>query len=924
MFPDLSAGAQLAPTKYGPAIVIGLGKAGEIALRQWLDELAEDPAGPQQGLRVMLITRSAPGGLPESNVKARLLHLEPSKTLPLGGRSSLPANVRSEACLRFRQAANYHQFTDWLGDCILSLRSDIRIFIIGSLAEQEIGILGDLLQIVRILPDSPGKRSPYTSVTALLSLDPAGTEKIPAQDIYASLREIGRFSYNGPHVFETSFSLPSLRWDAALLDQIFLIENRAGATTGFLEGIPYERGGGQAIAEFLFTMTHPAARPLWQDLSDELYQDAGGLHQTTHKLFVHSFGAASLYVPISILQTYIASRLAMAAIYGERPDVPEGLLARKKTSSEPAVNARMLGQRWLLTGPCQHPIFDWLLKAQDPAYFRRLPSLAPELESAFKAQLAHGLASFLNDPAGSDLDTALLTLEYLKTRLDQIDGWFKAAPTQNPDNLNRLTLQGFLNNWRLTIKHLSGSLSAWQKVLARRDGNQAGPDATAPNWRNQSETGLNNPASEGDKSGNIWESLQAIRKAAESDLQERARDQIYRPVTADKNNDLAEAELYYEDSIRPELSRYIKESNTNFTRVRERVEWWINLAPGRQPELLLLCWPADYSVRPGMEPSSDTCFTPANAAAVGQALMQISRTQVKGSADTLAGAWFENRLRTTVGFLKRASNAYLAFDEDLAFQLPNAASRNSYLLARDLTISHEHLEAIFPTASLKARKPLGDGEKTRLTALTFRLNIPVETIFSLEALGNEYINKAYQSLHLFRQESNSTVYEKRIWEICRERVWLPPECGINLVDQQLVTLFWQALIAGLVEIRRDQKRQNPQWTLDAISHQFPEMRLESPDLKAAFKYFVLESPFDPKLNEKPVSPFHSLKRSEFLAQLQAAIKERIRQPGYEQQRENIRKNVLEKWQAPAQQDWLEKAFSYLLKVEFDEPVWKGW
>jgi hypothetical protein len=925
VFPDLSAGAQLMPDKYGPAIIIGLGKAGEIVLRQWLEELAQDPAGPQRGLHFLLITHSLPELLPENIVKTRILQLDTSKTLPFTVRAPLPASLRSDSCLRFRQAANYRQFTSWLGDCLLSHRSEIRVFVVGSLAEREIGVMGDILQILRIMPESPGKSSVYANITALLSLDPVGIERIPPQDVFTALREIGRFTYNGPHIFDNDFNLHSIRWDAALLDHLFLLENRVGSSVGFFEGTPFDRGLGQAFAEFLFTMTHPASRSFWQDLADELYQDAGHLHHNTHRIFVNTFGAATLYVPVSEIQIYIASRLSLAAIYGERPDIPEGLLARKASLVDNQANAKLLGQRWLLTGPCKHNLFEWLLNANSPGYFRLLPALAPELDAVFQAQLSHGLVGFLNDPAGSDLETARLALEYLQSRLDQIDQWFKSAPAQNPDNLDRLTLQGFLDNWQKTIKHLIDSINAWLLTLVRPAEDNQGPVFPSTNWRIQTPSSdVNDSDLEQENKIGVWALLQETRKAAEKDLQARARDQIYRPVTADQTDDLAEAELYYVDTIRPELSRYIKESNPNFTRVRERVEWWINLVPGRLPDLLLICWPVDYSVRPGMEPPSEACFTPATATAFGKALLQVSRAQVKGRADDLVGPWFEKRLETTIEFLRRAAEAYLTFDEDIALPLPNAASRNSYLFARDLTISQKHLDNVFPFTAVKTKKPLGDGEKTRLTALTFRLNIPIEAIISCEPLLRDYHNKAYQSLHLFRQEANSTVYEKRIWEIDRERLILPPQCGISLYDQQLVTLFWQALIAGLVNIQRDQKRQNPQWTMDAIPGQFDELRLESPDLVSAFKCFVLEKPYDSKLNEKPSSPFYSQKRSGYLAQLQAVIKDRMHQPDYSERRAQFSKTIITKWQDACEQDSLEKAFLYLLKVEFDGPVWKDW
>ena len=949
-FADLSAGTQSAAGKYGPAIVIGLGKAGEVVLRQWIEKLAQDPAGPQSGLRVILISDnpiSSP--LPNHIIRARVVELGPVNT-PAGLDLRKPTQVtpRVEMYNRFKQVSNYKPFRDWLGETLLDLHGNVQVFIIGSLAEPVIGTIGGLLQILRAYPESQGRVSPYANVIALLSLAAADNRTIPQAEIFAVQREIGRFTFAGPHCSDSTFGTDTTV-QSALLDHLFLVENYCSALQNGFTGLPFEFGMGQSLAELLLALTHPSGRPLWQFLADELRMKAGQVRESSHEAVAHSFGIATLDIPVTEVQAYISARLAHAAIYGERPGVPEGLINQRAPGLEAGADTAVLVRRWLLNGPYHHRLFEWLLNASAPAHFTNLPVYLTETDfvALFRAQISVGLVGFLNDPAVSDLAQAGRALEVFKDHLDQVEKWFMAARGQNQSSRERFAFQADLNGWRETLLYFITALKAWQKALFHQNQAEApSPAEQAPaslsDWRSQFQPAGGTPLARPEKpaeSVNVHDFLQAARRSAENALQARALGRVCRPVTADSSKDesgpvngIAEVELYYADTIRPELSRFIRENNPNFTRVRERLEWWINLTPGRQPDLLLLCWPVTYSGIPVGEPPSDACFTPADVSKLGQALLAVCHSQVMGRTDDLTGPWFRSRVAKMANFLYRANDAYLRYNREVLTDEPNAASRRSFLIAQDQAFSQEYLGDIFQDTPRLETHAFGDGEKTRFTALSFRMNIPAAYVSSFDPLQKAYDRT--EVLHLYPQETTARNYEKRLRTIYQDPdepvknpTHLPPELTLILADPQRVSIFFQALLSGLISFVNDEAQQKRYWSVAPIGERFPALALAPADEKGlwnSFRLFALELPNDPRVNLNPSNHFHPARRDEYMKSLNAAIRTRSQQHETIIQREQFKNTTLAELRTQGHKDLLARSLACLIAIEMDEPVWKDW
>jgi hypothetical protein len=947
VFPDRSAGTQPAPDKFGPAIVICIGKTGEIVLRQWIDKLVQNPAGPQKGLRAILISRPPIPSFPNHFLRTRLLPLEALPGTTLDVRKSFQSSPRVDASLRFKQVSNYKPFRDWLGESLLDLHGDVQVFIVGSLAESAIGVIGGVLQILRAYPENQGRSNPYANVIALLSLPAADAAVLPPADIYAAQLEIGRFTFPGPHCTDFTYGLDTVV-QSALLDHLFLVDNYCSSIPNRLSSSPFELGLGQALAEILLTLTHPCARPLWQSLAVELRQKSGQVRESTHDAAVHSFGIATLDLPIEEIQSYIAARLARAAIYGERGGIPEGLINQREAGSEINSDAQLLVRRWLIHGQYNQPFFEWLLNVSGPSSFGSASFHIPEgnFVALFQAQISYGLVNFLNDPAISDLGTACQALELFKDHLDQVEKWFKAAKVQNPNTRERLIFQAFLNGWRETTLHFIAGIKAWQKALLPESEIETPSLSLASSqhgdWRKTFQSaGTVAPVQvvSDTKSVNLYVFLQNARRSAEATLNARAKGRVCRPVTAespsgdlDSINGLSEVEIYYTDTIRPELSRFIKESNPNFTRVRERLEWWVNLVPDHQPELLLLCWPVNYQGVSGSEPPSEACFTPETVNNLGQALLDVSRAQVLGRADDLAGAWFKTRVSKMSDFLHRANDAYLQYNQEAVVRLVNAASRKCFLISHDTTFSQDYLSDIFQDIPRLETKSLGEGENTRFTALSFRLNIPVASLTAFVPCKNAY-ERSFESLDIYTQETTAKIYEKRIRNLDqyleeeKNPTQLPTELTVLLADPRLVTIFSQALIAKLIDIVVDEERQKQFWEIGAVGEQFPALTLAPAGEKGlwnSFRKFVLELPNSPNVNLNPANHFYSLRREEYLNRLTAVIKARMQQPDYYAQREQFKKTVHADLQGQGRRDLLARSLACLFGVELEEPVWKDW
>lgn len=783
---------QINPEKYSPALVIGLGPAGETALRALINELSLDPAGPQGRLRLILLTEQSTQAWP---VAGSLRRFELGITEPPAGRRA--EGVRQSMLNRFLHPDFYDTFRAYLNGVQKELRAnaagqETRVIVIGSPAEAEIGLLGNLMLL---LHNTGGGRG-IANRMALLALDSAATHPLSTEEQAIALRELSRLTFLGPHVMPSKASQPDNAAADALIDYLIVIEHAGGLSQSprLQHAAPLDptQAVSQAIAETAYLLVHPSGRKLWEGLQNNL-SPAGDARRHTHTPYVTGVGVATLFVPIIELQAYVAARLAQAAIYGELPNAPEGLLTRRV----PIVSYQVAGPalaRGLLQGPpIAHRLLLGLLEATGPASFNKLPSLSAhqaDYIALLPAQAAHNLVTLLSDGQPDPLERAEAALTALLQLCDQWLVWCRAAATPQIDD-QRVMLH-VMEQWRSQVAALHDQLLAWRRALGADATGSDRPSGAGslPAFR----TGGNAPASSpsppvattlpplpgmrATTSGSLVpraavdapplrELLAAGRATAERNLQAIIGGAVRRPLTTEQTatgfDGLKEAEKYYLDTIRPELNSYIDKPNARFTDITKRLHWWIRLTRTAPPELLLICLPAEVSMpAKASTPPELATFRPADTERLADTLRSIGLAQTHKTAEHLTADWMVSRLRASINqdFLSRVQPVYLDFDAAQARDTYlNTLSIHPYLLGPGNSALDVVADHVFPAVTESAVTRVIDSESTRLSSLVFQAAIPLT---SLRRPQKAQSFNQTDSLFLYEQERLAAHYEAQL------------------------------------------------------------------------------------------------------------------------------------------------------------------
>lgn len=919
--------------KYPRAIIIGLGETGEHVVRQWLEQLSHDPAGSQRWLRVCLIGQDDGGRLPEAQVPVQRLKLTDVRDF-VSSVSYRPAsleNQRGSVLSLFRTTHNLTQFQGWLDQCLRDLVSDIRVFVVASIADAIIGLLGDILQVLRL---RPGQDTPYKNISALLSSETLRPENsLDDAEIYAVMREITRMTTGGIHKLHP---LPVASGDvfhSALLDHAFFLGTGSGFPDALdLTSTSFADGPGQALAEFLFTLTHSSADLIWQHFQNVPHSNA----------VVHTAGIATLYIPVVEIQDYIASRLVNAVFYGERHDRSgEGLLAQSGHPVDNLEKAPILAYRWLNEGPCAHPLFLWLLGINTPGALQSLPDFeVREFAAAFQAQMAYGLSAFLNDPAEVDhLKQARQAIEWLETHFADLNTWLNSAQTVAPNAPVRLNFHDFLHRCRELLAVLKTQVQKWEEVVqleSRRampggaldgipDWHEAGVPPSLEAARRRQASPISTdwrtlPASSDDVAADwaiepIAGLINKRRGDAETRLVKSTEGRIRRALIPRGGNAVREVENYYRDTIRPELSQHGLDNSKAFERLRERLAWWVKSIPDQSPELLLVCLPPHCS---GAAIPGEACFSPRDVKKLVDTIHDVAALLVGGRRSDLTGNWLREQLRQAVGFLERAALPLLKYAH-------RGNEAPLYYLVGSTDITERYRGAVFQNPRNTVNELVGEAD--RFTALTLWDNIFLDSIELMKTAYAAY--RPHVKLHLFPQERAAVVYENYFLRQLNLRgVVIPPGLILMLADPQLATLFFQALLGGLIT-PQPASEGGLRWTLASLGDFDPlplaaaQTASDGQSLVESLRLFALEKPNDPIMR-------HELNPAEHFGQESKKFLEVLHQAAYRQRSQadfpqcsNQLLPLIDEWMS-REDNAMMRAFAALLAVERHEPVWKDW
>lgn len=919
-FPDSAPAAEAGERL--PTLILALGLTGEKTLRLWLEKLADETPESCQNLRAVLVTEALQADLPSRPLSVRVIELQQGSLL------NLPRSLAGEDCRRagpsllFQQRVNASRLRDWLQETLLDLGDGVQVFLIGSLAEPICGMMGEALQMLRLLPPSMAKKNPFVRVSALLSLSAEGLERpaLSLEEVFAAFREAGRFTFNGPHRMNNDLSL-SLLVRSALLDHLFLVESPVNFQNGsspLLIDVP------QALAETLFTLVHPSARFLWENLINDL-RLAGQLRQQTHLPVLHGVGISTLYIPLQHIKKYLAARLAYAAMFGEQKDEEEGFLSSRTLPEEapPLLRASRLLRAGSPSSSALHPLFDWLFTLNSPASLNALPTLGPEYISAFQSQLANGLFQTLN-AAPANLKQLSETLAALLQHLENIQTWMQSARPANPRHPSRAIFASLLPRWKETTQAVLNNLQTWENALQVASASVSSPTptplpaswrSTTGSWRKESSA----PPPAAPK--NVFQAFTQARSEAEKALTRAPGDRVvYRSVMAETPGDTRELEKYYTESVRPELHTFLNQPSLAFRRLRERLQWWVRLSPNREPEIYLLCWPPGADTSTGQPPDQGT-FRADQALELAQALLRLASRQAEQAEADLTGSWFVGRIRALAREMS-VEEPYLAYDHQL---LSPQEQRRSYLISHDPTLSRAVLKDVFPQISRLSVTELPGGDPSRFTALTLRLNLPQSAILTLQQAQTAYSEKLPENLHLYPQEAKAAAYER----YARRNFGLSFTFAADFLpafsDPQAAPLFCKAWLYGVIDLFQEEGVM-PEWQVAPLGGAFSALPLAPGgpgSLLQAFFRFTVELPFAPDVELNPQNHFHSQRRQAYFRALVTEINHRALEPETQAILAR-RKDEIQAWREQAgnwknpQADLLLQSFALVLHAEYNQ------
>ncbi len=914
---------------FTPTIIIALGQTGKSVIQQLDIHLSQHASTQHDNLRVVLIANRLETPIETNALSCRAINLTISGSM-VNTPASLLDSERGRMLAQFRQPSIANLFVGWLKETLISLQKDIRVFIVGSVSEDTIALTSDIARILRAAPIGQGQavQRPYKEISVLLTTDIVQEiPRLPTEETVAALREIGRFTFTGPHHMDGLSSDIRSVVDEALIDHIFLMQGDFKQGDNSFGNQKFVNGTAQVVAGILMHLCHDSAKEIWGGLKTSL-NESGNLRTKTQQIMVHSAGFASIFVPQKSIQDYLASRLAQAVIYGERSGHSEGLInLEQRATASPQELALEIRRMFVDEGAWNHPFFEWILNINSPASLQPLPPISANqlfLNSAFHGQLATGVLKLLNQKG--DFARANAILLSLSEHLMAVEGWLTGAKVSSSNDKSSLFY--LLSKWIPLVKAFSATLREWQSVLMpgqKQSNSLAKNEPSSANWRSQLNTRARSSNLQTQKPATLYDFLNMRRAEHENMIRRISSSDVFLPATADaqSNAPLREAESYYQETVRPELMSFERpDPGGRFAKIRKRLEWWVNIVPDQPLELYLVGWPMEQKVEGkegGAVPSKKDCFRPSDFEILVERVLDFAFVQVKGLTSDLLGGWFQKRLKERYNFLSRAAEAYLNIDFNQQYSA-DMMQRRSFLVARNTSGDNTYLLKSFPNALQSEKSVIGDFLPGWVSALTFRLNIPLSAVNEYSQSLSTYQNKVRDNLHLYTADSVAATYERAISTMLRQRVLLSPEIIVTFADKNLPALFFQAFFSKIIVRFEDEARQKIIWRVEQVGEFEPlELCDDSDDgLWNAYRQFALVLPFSKDVALNPHNHFHSQQRSKYEKAIEMEISRRRYSGGERLTREEITEKYIRPQRERGEAFPLLKEFSYLLEVEMEK------
>lgn len=803
-----------------------------------------------------------------------------------------------EAYDKFRSYQTYQAWRDYL-KIQFQEKYAVTIIIVGSPKEAEIGVLEPLLQALRL-----DIKFENVSIVGLFSVNAVR----PVHDdgeIYAILREMHRFTYNGVHYSKHPESTINGLVEGVLLDHLFLLEEFVQPDTGW--SIP---GMDAMIHEMVEAVNALSCLSYHQELASEFRlqsQNQIDFQEKIGRPAVHSLGIFTQYIPVSKVKEYLALRLVIAALYGEDDNrQEEGLVGRNLKPIRQADSGKDIAYRWLISGPCKHPFFEWFLNNTDQTQLHTLPSENQDYYPAFKGQVCHGIMDQLTQsPSVEGLARSKKALQFLISHCTGVKRNLAIQPTHP----RKIVLEQFCDRSTKLLQKLSAQLTKWQEILGWEK--QAGIiDANQPR---------------------ISEIINQELSALKEEFILLSNNPIRVPiVTPDEQDFVRQLDGYYLDTIRPEI-RIPGAASNAFVNTRKRLGWWIESQPD-DPRIYLVCLPPDQKYNRSDTIPREALFLPEHMEKFLNTMIQIGMDQIEKTKILDALIPKED---PDLSLSKQAIGSLLRYDANMAARDYRPPSDKYVVLTGTIQQARQYADIIFAGQFNANVIPTGMCDPARISAMSLRFNIPIDAVLAIKTAYGRYV-PLNESRHLCIQERNAVLYEKamknlddydlyeHVSEKLKRHEIIPPRLTMALIDTQLVTLFCQAVIYQIITLDRDENGvQN--WCLLPVANVEKPIKLAAnteDGLWNAFLTFTVQLP-----NEKNIrytNPFHPNHRANFLGTLWRETRRRAEGTGSAQMKRTFREQYLEPYKKRNQNTELGFAFSTLMEVELQNPVWSDW
>lgn len=842
--------------KYAPALIVGIGVAGRLALQNVVDQVEMDLFADVEKLRFMQFDfgEQAPQ-LRYRKCNVREVSIKKEGLGAVAGNAA----VRHAAHAAFMYAPKYKDIYTYFSDGLFGL-NDLRVYIVLSLREVAAGALPAILQLLR-----RNHADKVALINVIATLDsPAGITPLADGEVHAALRELGRFTIRSSHVLPAPVGQQGgAIIDQTLIDHLFVVDAEFPKNPE-LRKKTFVDGSAQLLSEAVYILIHPSSDEIRERRKNVLTKSSSQAYRLSAPV-LHSFSLATLNTPVAELQAYVRARLARAVLLGDVAQAQPGWL---QASSNPQ-NAEGLARSWMYPQKFNHPIFDWVWSTLDATKLKNLPAVALADKDAYLSLFQWIVVSGVNYhlERESNLLVAWEAADVLLKKVEKLQQWMAQTNYRDAQLPSKGAILQILKGFAKILQQVQAALEEWLKVFYGESlVNSRAAKAASNNLFQIFGSDSNLSAAQ---DGPISQQLDAEVQAAVEKFQRVSQGSFCLPVLEIRSESTAVEDFY--KSIVPTGIE-----NGAYLGLRRRLGWWLHEDVEKRRLVLSAIFLSDDSEMPRQYSASQAAILIEEVQRLAAGQAQAVRVQVTSELFNRQ-AWLRRDL------LKRAASLpYLDIDEsdaDLISLQQETDGRLGYIIAQTEVQGEEYLRIPFDALAQSQRRALPNGEKTRLTAIGFYNFIPLRAVKFYR--GSDHAYRTSANPHLFPQERNARALESEIRETLMlndtpnaRRFELVAPVAATLWNRNLERLFFRALACGLIGQHQSQQMvfgEEPNyWQVQEINN-FPAFDLASANtamgLWEAYQKFTLVFPSDPlhvpPAINTPRNPFSWNNRIEF-------------------------------------------------------------